>query len=141
MTILSALYSKSKVRALSDRLLEACVTKGYDYRCCVTCRPEGMVNNFETRGSPLTRLLGFRHFTRIVRGCILSRGLIENRSRLDKYNRKEAIYLVTELIYEDLYVLRLTPMVLPCLYYTNHKVPFSLYITHTKASYTPFRGH
>lgn len=121
MTILSAIYSKSKVRALSDRLLVACVTKGYDYRCCVTCRPEEMVNNFETRGSPLTRLLRFRHFTRIIKAAYSQRD----------YSRTEV----------DLYVLRLTPMVLPCLYITNHKVPFSLYITNTKASYTPFQGH
>jgi hypothetical protein len=35
-----------------DRLLGLSVTEGYDYRGCVTCLLEGMVNNFETRGSP-----------------------------------------------------------------------------------------
>lgn len=35
-----------------DRLLGLCVTEGYDYRRRVTCSVEGMVNNFETRGSP-----------------------------------------------------------------------------------------
>lgn len=37
---------------LWDRILRVSVTKGYDYRCSVTCSVEGMVNNFETRDSP-----------------------------------------------------------------------------------------